>query len=581
MAIIYTYPKLQTPQGNELIVVSDVNNRNATRLITVASIAALVPGGGGCDASIVQIVNGAGEPLYTPPACSPMELVSSDGSVTIASTANGIDLTVPSSGIPCSSTQTIGGVIVGRANTEITPILGPVDGTPIFLEVNDNCQAYIPVPPTTETEVIFSTTAGPNDPADPFLTVAVNGTPQYVSVRGTNGIEVIRVSDSIISIGTKCATTEERGGIIIGAIDELATPVTGTGTPTWVEVNSNCEAFVRVPSAEPYVLECAEPTVLGGVKVLNNTELSVPPTVADTGTYYPIETLTATATQADECRAVVKIPDQAPVETEALIEQVYNSTVNPILKGTPLHINGTGPGPELNPSVDIANATNPALMPVSGLAAEDIPAGANGPMIISGLLRDVTTNTISGVTGAGDVIYASTVVGPSTPWLTGVQPSTESNLVQNVGIISKFAGAGVGSIQVSAIGRTNATPNLDEGSIFIGDATNYSTELPIGADNTVLTSNGTTASWQPKGMDLLFTAIYETTLSVTTNPPRWPFPHLTASTTPFEQVTFSPTTGGTSGSGTDVYGFCSRPTNPDNIIRVKVNFSTLTGNHKS
>ena len=55
MAIIYTYPKLQTPQGNELIVVSDVNNRNATRLITIASIAALVPGGGGCDASIVQI----------------------------------------------------------------------------------------------------------------------------------------------------------------------------------------------------------------------------------------------------------------------------------------------------------------------------------------------------------------------------------------------------------------------------------------------------------------------------------------------------------------------------------------------
>ena len=49
MAIIYTYPKLTTPVGNELIVVSDVNNKNATRLITIADIATLVPvpGGGG------------------------------------------------------------------------------------------------------------------------------------------------------------------------------------------------------------------------------------------------------------------------------------------------------------------------------------------------------------------------------------------------------------------------------------------------------------------------------------------------------------------------------------------------------
>jgi hypothetical protein len=444
MAIIYTYPKLTNPLGNELIVVSDVNNKNSTRLITIADIASLVPGGEGCGASIVNITDSEGTPIYTPPACSPMILTSSDASVGITGIPGGIDLSA--SGV---------------------------------------------VP-----NITFSTTAGPNEPADPFLTVDVNGTPQNVSVRGTNGVEVIRVSDSIISIGTKCATTDERGGIIIGNVDELATPVTGTGTPIWVEVNSNCEAFVRVPSAEPYILPCAEPTVLGGIKAPKVT-LAAPPEIPAEGTYYSIETITETLSQQDECRAVVKIPDQTPVQTEALIEQVYNSTGNPILKGTPLHINGTGPGPELNPSVDIANATDPALMPVSGLAAEDIAIGANGPMIISGLLRDVTTNTISGVTGAGDVLYASTVVGASTPWLTGVQPSTESNFVQNVGIVSKYAGAGVGSIQVSAIGRTNATPNLNEGSIFLGNATNYSSELSIGAANTVLTSNGTTASWSP------------------------------------------------------------------------------------
>ena len=66
MAIIYTYPKLTNPQGNELIVVSDVNNKNSTRLITIASIASLVPSGGGCSTAITGILDAVGNPLYTP-----------------------------------------------------------------------------------------------------------------------------------------------------------------------------------------------------------------------------------------------------------------------------------------------------------------------------------------------------------------------------------------------------------------------------------------------------------------------------------------------------------------------------------
>ena len=93
MAIIYTYPKLQDPQGNELIVVSDVNNKNATRLITIADIASLVPGGAGCGASIVNITDSEGTPIYTPLACSPMILTSSDASIGITGITGGIDLT--------------------------------------------------------------------------------------------------------------------------------------------------------------------------------------------------------------------------------------------------------------------------------------------------------------------------------------------------------------------------------------------------------------------------------------------------------------------------------------------------------
>ena len=60
MAIIYTYPRLANPQGNELIVVSDVNNKNATRLVTIDSIAALVPAGG-CSTSISTLTTPNGD----------------------------------------------------------------------------------------------------------------------------------------------------------------------------------------------------------------------------------------------------------------------------------------------------------------------------------------------------------------------------------------------------------------------------------------------------------------------------------------------------------------------------------------
>lgn len=181
-------------------------------------------------------------------------------------------------------------------------------------------------------------------------------------------------------------------------------------------------------------------------------------------------------------------------EADKIVEVVYNNTGNTINKGQPLHITGVN---GTIPTVNIADASDPTLMPVSGLANEDIPTMSSGEMIVSGILEGIDTNGIDGVPTNAEavIIYVSDSTGGSIDYLSANAPTGESNQIQNIGIIVKDSPGTSGSLQVTAIGRSNATPNLDRGSIFIGDALNQSSTLAIGASTHVLTSDGNTASW--------------------------------------------------------------------------------------
>jgi hypothetical protein len=58
--------------------------------------------------------------------------------------------------------------------------------------------------------------------------------------------------------------------------------------------------------------------------------------------------------------------------------------------------------------------------------------------------------------------------------LTTTVPSGEGALIQNIGKVLKVHGSN-GSIMVTGAGRTNATPNLNDGNIFIGNSSNQAT----------------------------------------------------------------------------------------------------------
>jgi len=187
-------------------------------------------------------------------------------------------------------------------------------------------------------------------------------------------------------------------------------------------------------------------------------------------------------------------------------EVVHNNSGATITAGTPIRITGDVTITGVNYlTVNVASAIS-STMPASGLAAADIADGAQGTMITSGMLENIRTNDITGVSAAGDIVYVSPVAGANTiKYLTCVKP-TSTNLIQNVGIVTRVGAAGAGSIQVLMSGRSNDLPNLGtQGSIWMGKADGSVQVLPIGGAGRVLTVNsgGTEPEWAsiPVGVD--------------------------------------------------------------------------------
>jgi len=125
------------------------------------------------------------------------------------------------------------------------------------------------------------------------------------------------------------------------------------------------------------------------------------------------------------------------------------------------------------PTVDIADSNDAAKMPSFGLAASSASINASVEIITFGTLSGLNTSGFS----VGDIIYISTN-GTSGNTLTATVPTGESSLIQNIGIVQR-SHASAGSIKVGGAGRTNATPNLDDGDIFIGNGSNQAVSASL------------------------------------------------------------------------------------------------------
>lgn len=145
-----------------------------------------------------------------------------------------------------------------------------------------------------------------------------------------------------------------------------------------------------------------------------------------------------------------------------------------LVKGEAVYISGISGN---KPEVMRANAGDSNKMPAFGLVFDSANQNSNVEIVTFGTLAGIDTAQVGW--SLGDTLYVGTTDGI----LENNPPTGENNLIQNIGKIQRLHVNG--SIKVGGAGRTNATPNLNSGNIFIGDVNNQATAQSITGDITI------------------------------------------------------------------------------------------------
>ena len=164
--------------------------------------------------------------------------------------------------------------------------------------------------------------------------------------------------------------------------------------------------------------------------------------------------------------------------TGPVLFNAKNATGVTITKGSVVYIDGVSGN---TPTVALADADDAAKMPAFGLAFADLADAETGSIITFGDIPNVDTDAFV----LDNPLYVSTTPGA----LTQTKPAGESSLIQNVGLVTRVQQS-AGRIKVTGAGRSNDTPNLDDGNIFIGNASNQVTTTAL-STLTGVTSVGT------------------------------------------------------------------------------------------
>ena len=139
-----------------------------------------------------------------------------------------------------------------------------------------------------------------------------------------------------------------------------------------------------------------------------------------------------------------------------------------VAKGDPLYISGYNVG-QSRLEVSKADSASDSTMPAIGLADAAYSLNDNGTAVSIGTLTGIDLSSLVPAPSVGDVLYIASGGG-----LTKTAP-TGTALIQNVGIVSRNSGVN-GVIEVTAIGRANALPNITPSSVLFGGTAGQASE---------------------------------------------------------------------------------------------------------
>ena len=131
-----------------------------------------------------------------------------------------------------------------------------------------------------------------------------------------------------------------------------------------------------------------------------------------------------------------------------------------LAKGDVVYISGISGNTTV---VSKADADDAAKMPAFGLVAAAASSGNPVDIYTFGELSGLDTSSFS----EGDELFVSTTAGT----LTNSAPTGESSKLQKIAKVTRSDNS-AGSVFIMGAGRSNAVPNLDDGDIFIGNASN-------------------------------------------------------------------------------------------------------------
>ncbi len=134
-----------------------------------------------------------------------------------------------------------------------------------------------------------------------------------------------------------------------------------------------------------------------------------------------------------------------------------------LTKGDVVYISGISGNTTV---VSKADANDAAKMPAFGLAAKTVSINSALEVYTFGTLSGLDTSSYT----EGDELFVSTTAGG----LVATAPTGEISQIQKMGKVTK-SHASSGSIKIMGAGRTNATPNLNNGNFFLGNVNNIAT----------------------------------------------------------------------------------------------------------